>query len=159
MVSPVGIRRTKLPELSSAAKAPVPPAVVLFIVVVVIQWVRPWESNSTSSGLLLMASFADEEAMTGLSRLATHTTVRSGTLLYQMPMYKLLLELPAKKKPRAKAPSLEMSTSPGESALACVRWSSSDWHNKLKRRMRMGIIMQALAMSAMLVSCDVKWIA
>jgi hypothetical protein len=25
--------------------------------------------------------------------------------------------------------------------------------------MRMGIIMQALAMSAMLVSCDVKWIA
>jgi len=60
-----------------------------------------------------MASFAEEGVVMGLSRLATHTTVRLGMLWYQIPMYKFLLELVGKKKPSAKIPPSETSMSPG----------------------------------------------
>jgi hypothetical protein len=48
------------------------------------------------------------------SRLATHTTVHSGMLLYHIPRYNLAgVELDGQKKPKAKLPSLETMTSPG----------------------------------------------
>jgi hypothetical protein len=80
-----------------------------------------------------MVSFAEEGVVVGLSRLATHTRVRSGMLWYQIPMYRLSLELVGEKKPSAKTPSLEMSMSPGESGFARVGWSL-DWQGELKSR-------------------------
>ena len=77
----------------------------------------------TSRILRVMASFADEGLVTGLSRLATQTTVRLGILWYQIPRYKLLLELFGEKNPRAKSPPLETSMSLGESTFTCVSWS------------------------------------
>jgi hypothetical protein len=54
----------------------------------------------------------------GSSRLATHTTVRSG-----IPMYNKL-ELVGKRQPRAKTLLMETSMSPGESGFSFVSWSS-----------------------------------
>jgi hypothetical protein len=42
-------------------------------------------------------------------------------LLYHIPRYRLALELAGEKKPRAKPPPLEMSTSPWVSGFVCVR--------------------------------------
>lgn len=105
----------------------------------VFQILRPWESDNTNSELLVMASFADEGELIGLSRLATHTTVGSGILLYQIPMYNLRLELVGEKKPRAKSPPSETSLSLRKSGFACVSWSL-DWQRELKNtRMKVGI--------------------
>jgi hypothetical protein len=70
-----------------------------------------------------MLSFTDEWLEIGLSRLAIHTTVRSGMLWYQIPRYKLLLELVGEKKPRANTRPSEMRMSPGETEFAFVSWS------------------------------------
>lgn len=53
---------------------------------------RLLDSDNTKSEVLVMARVVDEEAVIGLSRLATHTTMQLGMLLYHMPWYKLLLE-------------------------------------------------------------------
>ena len=116
MSVPFGDRRTKFPELSNTAKAPAPSLVLL----VAVQKMCPWESDNTSPELFEIASFADVGLVIGLSRLAIHTTVRSGTLLYQIPMYNLLLEFVGEKKPRAKSPPAEMSLSLGKSGFICV---------------------------------------
>ena len=90
----------------------------------------------TSRILRVMASFADEGLVTGLSRLATQTTVRLGILWYQIPRYKLLLELFGEKNPRAKSPPLETIMSLGESGFTCVSWSL-DWQKEPKiKKMR-----------------------
>lgn len=89
---------------------------------VAVQRAWPWESDNTSSELLMMASLA-EDVVIGLSRLATHTTVRSAMLWYQIPMYNFLLELVGEKKPRAKSPPSEMSVSLGKSGFVCISWS------------------------------------
>jgi hypothetical protein len=82
-----------------------------------------------------MLSFTDEWLEIGLSRLAIHTTVRSGMLWYQIPRYKLLLELVGEKKPRAKTRPSEMSMSPGESDFGCVSWLlDSQKQLKIKNR-------------------------
>jgi hypothetical protein len=60
----------------------------------------------------------------GSSRLATHTTVRSG-----IPMYNKL-ELVGKRQPRAKTLLMETSMSPGESGFSCVSWSSDRTQQK-----------------------------
>lgn len=116
MFVPFGDRRTKFPELSNTAKVPAPPLVLL----VAVQKMCPWESDNTSPELFEMARLADVGAVIGLSRLAIHTTVRSGTLWYQIPMYILLLELVGEKKPRAKSLPAEMSMSLGKSGFVSV---------------------------------------
>ncbi|BAF15906.1 Os04g0632400 [Oryza sativa Japonica Group] len=80
---------------------------------IVVQKVWPSKSDNTKLELLLMASIADEGAVIGLSRLAIQTYVRSGMLLYHMPRNKLWLEVAGEKKPSAKTPFWETSTSPG----------------------------------------------
>ncbi|WVZ87309.1 hypothetical protein U9M48_033966 [Paspalum notatum var. saurae] len=125
MTVPLAERRTKFPELSSTATAPAPPPVLLLLTAVDdAQKVWPLESDRASCWLLVMASLADPPAG---ARLAIHTRLCSGMLLYQITMYK---------KPRAKLPSLEMSLSPGDSGFACVSWSPwpLDWQDRLKSR-------------------------
>ncbi|KAF8041349.1 hypothetical protein BT93_A0069 [Corymbia citriodora subsp. variegata] len=80
-----------------------------------------------------------EVSSTGLSRLAIHTTVFSGILLYHSPKY-LWLELLGLKKPRAKSPPLEINTSPSLIELSLVIRSverhalqRTDDINKLRR--------------------------
>jgi hypothetical protein len=107
------------------------------VVFAVIQTERPSESNNTISELLVMASFTDEWLEIGLSRLAIHTTVHSGMLLYQIPRYKLLLDLVGEKKPRAKTPPSDMTMLPGESEFSCVTVSwSLDSQKELKIKNR-----------------------
>uniref|UniRef100_A0A0A8XTQ4 Uncharacterized protein n=1 Tax=Arundo donax TaxID=35708 RepID=A0A0A8XTQ4_ARUDO len=134
MYVPLGRVRTKLPVSSRTAEAP---AATLFCVV---QRVRPLESDSTRSELLLMVSFGEEAVVAGLSRLATHTTVRlrSGMPWNQIPTYRLPLEPAGEKKPRAKTPSLEMSISPGASGLTVVSWSSDSQKQIKSRKMKNG---------------------
>lgn len=95
------------------------------------------------SELLVMARAVDGAAVIGLSRLATHTYVRSGMLLYHMPRCKLLLELAGEKNPRAKSPPLEMSSSLGKSGFVCVSWSL-DLQNELDNS-RIKILMHEVA--------------
>ncbi|KAB8097100.1 hypothetical protein EE612_025748 [Oryza sativa] len=78
MSVPFGDRRTKFPVSSSTAEAPV-------TLILVVQRMWPWESDSTMPELLVMARVADEGVVIGLSRLATHTTVRWGMLWNQTP--------------------------------------------------------------------------
>ncbi|CAA6658373.1 unnamed protein product [Spirodela intermedia] len=49
-----------------------------------------------------------DASTSGASLLATHTTVFSGMLLYQIPMYLFSVEFPGEKKPRAKIPPEEV---------------------------------------------------
>jgi hypothetical protein len=52
--------------------------------------------------------------VTGVSLLATHTTVSPGMSLYQMPRYSLPgVELVGEKKPRAKLPPADTMVAPG----------------------------------------------
>jgi hypothetical protein len=46
----------------------------------------PLPSDKTRSELLFRASIADERSVISMARLATHTTVSSGMLLYHMPI-------------------------------------------------------------------------
>lgn len=75
----------------------------------------------------------------GSSRLAVHTTVRLGMLLYHMPRYKLALEPLGEKKPSAKSPALETSVSPEESGFAFVSCSSDLQNEPRDRRMKIGM--------------------
>jgi hypothetical protein len=56
------------------------------VVVLVVQRTRPLASDKTRSDVLLVTTREGaEEEMAGVSRLATHTTVNWGMLLYHMP--------------------------------------------------------------------------
>uniref|UniRef100_A0A0E0GKI0 Uncharacterized protein n=1 Tax=Oryza nivara TaxID=4536 RepID=A0A0E0GKI0_ORYNI len=103
-VGAVGNRRTKFPVSSSTAEAPV-------TLILVVQRMWPWESDSTMPELLVMARVADEGVVIGLSRLAIHTT------------------LAGEKKPRAKMPPLEMSISLGKIGFPSVSWSSLEFNS------------------------------
>jgi hypothetical protein len=89
---PLVDRRMRLPVLISTATD----VVVLFdlggggdlaaaVVLVVVQRTRPFTSDKTRLELLVTTSEGVEEEMAGASRLATHTTVSRGMLLYHMP--------------------------------------------------------------------------
>lgn len=49
------------------------------------QRTQPLASDRTRFVLLCKASIADERSVIGAARLATHTTVRCGMLLYHIP--------------------------------------------------------------------------
>lgn len=78
----------------------------LCCLLVAVQRMWPRESENTSSELLVMGSFADEGVVIGLSRLTTHTTLPSGTT-----MYNFLLKFVGVTKPSVKSPIAEMSVS------------------------------------------------
>ena len=135
MSVPFGDWITKFPESSRTAAVSPPPAEKLFLVV---QIVWPVESNNTRSELLVKTSFPGIFVVIGLSRLAIHKYVRSGMLLYHMPTYELEVEFFREKKPIAKTPPSDMSTSPGKSGFAGVNLSS-DWHKQtMNRKMKAG---------------------
>lgn len=139
MTVPLGSWSCRLPVSSSTARGVPLSWTAAAAAFCVLQSVRPWESDSTRSELLLMASVGDDDVVAGLSRLATHTTVRlrSGMPWNQIATYRLVLVLEpdGEKKPRAKTPPLEMSRSPGDSGLALASWSS-DLQTRITRRSR-----------------------
>jgi hypothetical protein len=135
MFVPFGKRTTKFPESSSIAAVPLILDVMLFMVV---QRVLPLESDNTRSELLVRTNFPAEPLVIGLSRLATHTYVRSGILLYHMPMYEFAVEFAGEKKPRAKTPPLDTSLSPVESGFPRVRRSSDSQKQTNDRRIKTG---------------------
>jgi hypothetical protein len=115
--------------------AVVAPAVMLFLVV---QRVPPLESDKARSELLVRTNFPGEPLVIEWSRLATHTYVRSGILLYHMPRYEFPVEFVGEKKPRANMPPLETSLSPAESGFAGVRRSSDLQKQINDRRIKTG---------------------
>lgn len=75
-----------------------------------------------------------EEEMAGVARLATHTTVSRGILLYHMPRYSFSgVELDGEKKPKAKSPPSDTMVVPGKSGLPGTS-RSSEAHRAAKRR-------------------------
>nr|KYP40813.1 hypothetical protein KK1_037827 [Cajanus cajan] len=92
---------------------------VLVLVLVVLWW-------STRFPWVLMER-TPEVSMRGVSLLATHTTVCSEILLYQIPTYRFV-EFGGLKKPSAKFPrSLESKTSPSLMGWFAVMVWSSEW--------------------------------
>ena len=105
------------------------------VVALVVQRTRPLASDKTRSDVLLVITRegADEE-MAGVSRLATHTTVNWGMLLYHIPRYSFSgVELDGEKKPKAKSPPSDMTVVPGRSGLPGTS-RSSEAHKAGKRR-------------------------
>ena len=73
--------------------------------------------------------------VTGVSLLATHTTVSPGMSLYQMPRYSLPgVELVGEKKPKAKLPPSDTMVAPGESGLPGTSRSSVAHGDASRRR-------------------------
>uniref|UniRef100_J3MZX2 Uncharacterized protein n=1 Tax=Oryza brachyantha TaxID=4533 RepID=J3MZX2_ORYBR len=77
---------TRLPVSRSTAADPAPAALPVMLVV---QRTRPSESDKTRLEKLVSDIVGAEEVpfVTGVSRFATHITVRRGTSLYHMPRY------------------------------------------------------------------------
>ena len=138
---PPGDRRMRLPVFVSTATDPVvfdlgDGEELAEVVVLVVQRTRPVASDKTRSDVSLVTTREGaDEKMAGVSRLATHTTVNRGMLLYHMPRYSFSgVELDGEKKPKAKSPPSDMTVVPGKSGLPGTSRSSEEAHKACKRR-------------------------
>jgi hypothetical protein len=96
--------------------------------------------------LFVRESIGAEEVVliAGVSRLATHTTVSSGMLLYHMPRYSFAgVEFEGLKKPKTNDPPSEMMVLPGDSGLP--ETSRSSEVPKGRNRMIRAMVQQATA--------------
>ncbi|CAL5086976.1 unnamed protein product [Urochloa decumbens] len=88
---PLGDRKIRFPVFISTITDPVVLDVgdgdeeLAAVVVLVVQRIRPLTSDMTRLELSVRTREGVEEEMAGASRLATHTTVSRGMLLYHMP--------------------------------------------------------------------------
>jgi hypothetical protein len=147
---PFGARMTRLPVFSSTAAVGVE-LVAAGTPVVVQRTGPPSPSDRTRLELLVRESTGVVMFVIGVSRLATHTTVSSGMLLYHMPRYSLAgvpEELEGLKKPNAKEPSSETMVAPGESGLPGTS-RSCDAHNGRNRRI-IAAVQQVTASQSMI---------
>lgn len=86
---------TRFPVSSSIASVLMSLVVMLFIVV---QKVWPLESDKTRSEPVVRTNLPEELPVIGLSRLATHTYVRTGMLWYHMLTYEFSVEFAREKR-------------------------------------------------------------
>jgi hypothetical protein len=124
-------------------------AAVVVVVVVVVQRTRPLTSDRTRSEVSVSTREGDEEEMAGVARLATHTTVNRGILLYHMPRYSFSgVELDGEKKPKAKSPPSDTMVVPGRSGLSGTS-RSSEAHQAGGNRRRAMVQTKMEVMNAM----------
>ncbi|WVZ77344.1 hypothetical protein U9M48_025222 [Paspalum notatum var. saurae] len=152
---PSGDRMTRHPAFVSVATAPVDgdgePAVPATTVVA--QTTRPLASYKARLEVFVSASFGVEveavPVVSGVSRLATHTTVSSGMPLYHIPRYSLaaagVVELVGEKKPSEKEPSSETMTLPAESGFPRTSRSSGEHVGSERKRSTMTTTVQSEA--------------